>query len=201
MIVGVMKKSLLVLFALCFCLQGVRAQQAVPEHTFTTTYCITCHNDRLKTGGLSLDKMDLDNLPAGSETWEKVIRKLRAGAMPPQTAPRRPDEATTDAFISFLETGIDKAAAAKPNPGHASLHRLNRTEYGNAIRDLLGLQIDAASLLPADDESYGFDNIADVLKISPSLMQRYISASWTVSRLAVGNTGLIADTEIGRAHV
>ena len=113
--------------------------------------------------------------------------------MPPQTAARRPDEAANGAFISFLETGIDKAATAKPNPGHASLHRLNRTEYGNAIRDLLGLQIDAASLLPADDESYGFDNIADVLKISPSLMQRYISASWTVSRLAVGNTGLIAD--------
>ncbi|HYR43907.1 MAG TPA: DUF1592 domain-containing protein [Terriglobia bacterium] len=193
-----MKKSVLVLLILPFFLQGVQARQD-PERTFAATYCVSCHNDRLKTGGLSLEKMNLENLPAGAETWEKVIRKLRAGAMPPQTAARRPDEAASDAFISFLETGIDKAAAAKPNPGHASLHRLNRTEYGNAIRDLLGLQIDPASLLPADDESYGFDNIADVLKISPSLMQRYISASWTVSRLAVGNTELIADTTTYRA--
>src|SRR6267378_4531624 len=176
------------------------AQQPGTEpRVFITTYCVTCHNDRLKTGQLSLEKMDFDNIPAGAEVWEKVIRKLRASAMPPQTALKRPDQAMADAFASYLETTIDRVAAAKPNPGHASLHRLNRTEYGNAIRDLLGLQIDAASLLPADDESYGFDNIADVLKISPSLMQRYISASWTVSRLAVGNTGLIADTATYRA--
>ena len=176
------------------------AQQPGTEpRVFITTYCVTCHNDRLKTGQLSLEKMDFDNIPAGAEVWEKVIRKLRASAMPPQTAPKRPDQAMADAFASYLETTIDRAAAAKPNPGQATLHRLNRTEYGNAVRDVLGLEIDPTPLLPADDESYGFDNIADVLKISPSLMQRYMSASWSISRLAVGNPAIVAETATYRA--
>ena len=113
--------------------------------------------------------------------------------MPPQGAPR-PDKATLDSFATFLETSIDKVAAAKVNPGRSPLHRLNRAEYGNAIRDILGLEIDASSLLPPDDESNGFDNIADVLRVSPSLMERYLSASWNISRLAVGNPSVTPTT-------
>jgi hypothetical protein len=152
----------------------------------------------LKTGGLSLQSVDLTNIPAGAQTWEKVIRKLRAGAMPPQGMPH-PDSAAIDHFLSSLISPIDRAAAAQPNPGRATIHRLNRTEYGNAIRDLLALDIDPTPLLPADDESYGFDNIADVLKVSPSLLERYISASWNVGRMAVGDPAIIADTITYRA--
>ena len=111
------------------------------------------------------------------------IRKIRAGMMPPPTAPR-PAAARLDALAEFLETSLDRAAAAKPRPGRTVMHRLNRTEYGNAIRDLLALDIDAAALLPPDDESSGFDNIADVLTLSPSLMERYLSAAWNISRTA-----------------
>ena len=112
----------------------------------------------------------------------------------------RPDKATLDGLASFLETSLDRAYAAKPNPGHATMHRLNRTEYANAIRDLLGLEIDATELLPPDDESSGFDNIADVLRVSPSLMERYLSASWNISRLAVGNTSIAPATATYRVR-
>ena len=108
--------------------------------------------------------------------------------MPPQGMPR-PDQAALDGLASYLETSLDRAAAAKPNPGRATMHRLNRAEYANAIHDLLALDIDATALLPPDDESSGFDNIADVLRVSPSLMERYLSASWNISREAVGDTG------------
>jgi hypothetical protein len=135
--------------------------------------------------------MDLARLGAGAEpwekeTWEKVVRKLRAGMMPPQGMPR-PDQATLESFASGLETALEREATARPNPGRASLHRLNRTEYANAVRDLLDLEIDVTELLPADDESYGFDNIADVLKVSPSLLEQYLAAARTVSSLAVGD--------------
>ena len=165
---------------------------APPEPTATTEralldeYCVVCHNQQMKTGGLMLDKMDLAHIPEGAETWEKAIRKLRGGMMPPQGNPR-PDQAELYGLIHYLETSLDQAAAAKPNPGRAPLHRLNRTEYGNAVRDLLGIDVDVASLLPADDESDGFDNIADVLKVSPSLLEQYLTASEKVSSLAVGN--------------
>jgi Protein of unknown function (DUF1592)/Protein of unknown function (DUF1588)/Protein of unknown function (DUF1587)/Protein of unknown function (DUF1585)/Protein of unknown function (DUF1595) len=149
-------------------------------------YCVTCHNERLRTGGLELDKMDLAQIHEGAATWEKVLRKLRGGMMPPQGMPR-PDAATLATFTSWLETSLDREGMAHPNPGRASLHRLNRTEYANAIRDLLALEIDVTSLLPADDESDGFDNIADVLKVSPSLLEQYLSASRKVSSLAVGD--------------
>jgi hypothetical protein len=165
---------------------------------FLDKYCVDCHSDGGRGGGLTLESLDVVNIPAGAETWEKVIRKLRTGAMPPQGMPH-PDLAELNSFTSFLETSIDRAAAAKPNPGRATLHRLNRTEYANAVRDLLALDIDVAPLLPADDESYGFDNIADVLKTSPSLMERYMSASWNISRLAVGDPAIIADTTTYRA--
>src|SRR5437016_10332023 len=167
------EKVLLILLSVCSSLGVAGAQQpsgsnsslppASSQRVFVDTYCVTCHNDRLRTGELSLEKVELQNIAEGSETWEKVIRKLRTGAMPPQGAPRRPDPAAADNFVSFLEASIDRAAMAKPNPGRATVHRLNRTEYGNAIRDLLALDIDPTPLLPADDESYGFDNIADVL--------------------------------------
>ncbi len=204
-----MKKVLLILLSVCSSLGVAGAQQpsgsnsslppASSQRAFVDTYCVTCHNDRLRTGELSLEKVELQNIAEGSETWEKVIRKLRTGAMPPQGAPRRPDPAAADNFVSFLEASIDRAAMAKPNPGRATVHRLNRTEYGNAIRDLLALDIDPTPLLPADDESYGFDNIADVLKTSPSLLQRYMSASWNISRLAMGNSSITADTRTYRA--
>jgi hypothetical protein len=163
-------------------------------------YCVVCHNQQLKTGGLILDKAPLDkvdasNIPANAETWEKVIGKLRAGAMPPPGNPR-PDKADSDRLVKILETSLDRAASAKPNPGRFILHRLNRTEYANAIRDLLALDVDVSSLLPPDDESYGFDDIADVLGVSPALLEQYINASQKISRVAVGDVtiGPVAQT-------
>jgi cytochrome c551/c552 len=179
---------------LVFIAGSARAQTALIDQ-----YCVTCHSEKLKTGGLSLQGANLADVPKGAETWEKVIRKLRVGAMPPQGMPR-PDKATLDGFISFLETALDRGYTAKPNPGRATMHRLNRTEYANAIRDLLALDIDATALLPPDDESSGFDNIADVLRVSPSLMERYLSASWNISRLAVGNLSIAPTTATYRVR-
>ena len=178
---------------------------AAPVPTPTTQrplldkYCVTCHSDKLKTGGLSLQSADLAKVPENAEIWEKVIRKIRVEAMPPQGMPR-PDKATMDLFASSLENAIDHEASTRPNPGHAALHRLNRSEYANAIRDLLALDVDTSTLLPPDDESYGFDNIADVLKTSPSLLERYMSASWNISRLAVGDPAIGATSNIYRAR-
>jgi mono/diheme cytochrome c family protein len=157
-------------------------------------YCVTCHNERTKTAGLMLDKMDLQRVSDNAETWEKVIRKLRGGMMPPTGRPR-PNGDDTFKFVSWLENTLDTAGTAKPNPGRASIHRLNRTEYGNAIRDLLALDIDVTELLPADDESNGFDNIADVLKLSPSLLEQYLAASRKISSMAVGNPSQPAVTQ------
>ncbi|HVH29320.1 MAG TPA: DUF1592 domain-containing protein [Vicinamibacterales bacterium] len=149
-------------------------------------YCVTCHNERARTGGLVLSNVDLAQPSANAETWEKVVRKLRGGMMPPQGMPR-PDHASLDRLTTWLEGALDASARTRPNPGRASIHRLNRTEYANAVRDLLDLEIDVTELLPADDESYGFDNIADVLKVSPSLLEQYLAASRKVSSLAVGD--------------
>ena len=162
-------------------------------------YCVTCHNDKSRTGGLSLEHADLTDVPKGAETWEKAIRKLRVGMMPPPGMPR-PAPAQLDGLAAYLETALDRAAVAKPRPGRTSIHRLNRAEYANAVRDLLALDIDAAALLPPDDESSGFDNIADVLTVSPSLMERYLSASWNISRLAVGNLDIQPSTAVYRVR-
>jgi hypothetical protein len=162
-------------------------------------YCVTCHNDKLKTGGLSLQSADLAKVPENAELWEKVIKKVSVEAMPPQGLPR-PDKAALKDLVVSLETTIDREAARHPSPGRATLHRLNRSEYANAIRDLLSLDIDATSLLPPDDESYGFDNIADVLKTSPSLLERYMSASWNISRLAIGDPSISATSLTYRAR-
>src|ERR1700724_3691 len=165
------------------------------QHQFLDRYCATCHNEKLKTGGLSLVQVDLSKLGAQPELWEKVVRKLRTGVMPPPNVPQ-PSEADRLAILTWLETSLDAASAAKPNPGRTeTLRRLNRTEYQNAIRDLLALDIDAASLLPADESGYGFDNV-NVSDLSPTLLNRYISAAQKVSRLAVGTTqsALLNDT-------
>jgi len=156
------------------------------ERALVDKYCVTCHNDRARTSGLSLQSLNLDNIPDSAETWEKVVRKLRGGMMPPLGAPR-PDRSSIEGLVSFLETSIDRAALARPNPGRSPLHRLNRSEYANAIRDLLALDIDASAYLPADDEANGFDNIADVLKVSPSLLEQYLTASRKIASLAVGD--------------
>jgi mono/diheme cytochrome c family protein len=155
-------------------------------------YCVTCHSPRMKAGGLVLDALPLANAAGQPQTWEKVIRKVRTGMMPPAGAPR-PDRATLDSLAATVETAIDRAAAAAPNPGAPALHRLNRTEYGNAVRDLLDLPIDAAALLPGDDSSEGFDNQASVLSVSPALMQAYVTAAAKISRLAVGDPTISAD--------
>jgi mono/diheme cytochrome c family protein len=155
-------------------------------------YCATCHNPRMKAGGLALDALPVANAAREPQTWEKVIRKVRTGMMPPSGAPR-PDRATLDGLAATVETALDRAAAASPNPGAPALHRLNRGEYGNAVRDLLDLPIDAAALLPGDDSSEGFDNQASVLSVSPALMQAYVTAAAKISRLAVGDPTISAD--------
>ncbi len=152
-------------------------------------YCVTCHNQKLRTAGLTLDTMNLDRAGEHAETWEKVLRKLHGGMMPPKGMPR-PDDATVTQFTGWLENSIDRAAASHPEPGRSTVHRMNRTEYGNAIHDLLDLDIDPASLLPADDEANGFDNIADVLRVSPSLVEQYLSASDKIASLAVGDPSI-----------
>ncbi len=148
-------------------------------------YCVSCHNSRLLTGGLALDDVDVTQVAAHADTLEKVVRKLRAGQMPPPRRPR-PEPAVTAAFVASLETALDRAAAADPNPGRVSVHRMNRVEYVNVINDLLGLEIDP-SMLPVDDPGIGFDNNADVLSVTPALMARYLSAATKISRLALGN--------------
>ncbi len=156
-----------------------------PSAALLQQYCVSCHSDRLKTGGLSLSGLDPADVAAHTETWEKVALKLRGRMMPPQGMPR-PDDATLEAFTAALEGALDEQASRTPDPGHKPVHRLNRTEYGNAVRDLLDLTVDATELLPPDDESNGFDNMAGVLKVSPSLLEQYLAAARTVSSLAVG---------------
>jgi cytochrome c551/c552 len=169
------------------------ASAQTPDRALLDRYCVTCHNERLKTGGLALNALDPSHAGDHAETWEKVVRKIRAGMMPPSGAPR-PERPVLDAFAAKLEVDLDRGAVAHPNPGVTALHRLNRNEYANAIRDLLALDVDVSTLLPADDSSEGFDNVADVLKVSPSLMDRYVSAGAKISRLAVGDPALGATT-------
>ena len=163
-----------------------------PVAALFSSYCTGCHNERRKSAGLILDKLDASNMPAAAEAWEKVAWKLRTGTMPPPGLPR-PDKLAADAVAVRIETTLDRAAAAKPNPGRTeALHRLNRSEYHNVVRDLLTLDIDIASLLPADDSSYGFDNMAGVLRMSPVLMERYTAAAQKISRVAVGSSSIPA---------
>lgn len=156
-----------------------------PTHSFVGQYCADCHDREMKKGGLDLDSMLMEDVTNHPEVWEKVIRKLRARQMPPMGKPR-PEESAAQQMVSFLSDSMDRAAARHPNPGRTeTFRRLNRTEYQNAIRDLLALEIDATELLPKDDASHGFDNVS-AGDLSPTLLDRYISAAQKISRLAMG---------------
>jgi hypothetical protein len=162
---------------------------APAQPALLTQYCVTCHNQRLKTGGLTIDAMDFEHVATDAAAWEKVVRKIRTGMMPPSGA-RRPERKVLDGFAAELETRLDHAAAASANLEAPALHRLNRAEYANAIRDLFALDVEVATLLPTDSSSDGFDNIADALGVSPSLIESYVSAAMKISRRAVGDRTL-----------
>jgi cytochrome c553 len=180
--------SLAVVFVLAGEARQPPADQSAPiaaHSALVTRYCVSCHNARVKRGDLALDGVVAHEVAQHPDVWEKVVRKMRARQMPPIGMPR-PDEASYDAAIRSLEASLDRAAAAAPNPGRtATLRRLTRTEYQNAIRDLLALDIDVASLLPADESSYGFDNVT-VGDLSPTLLDRYVSAAEKISHTALG---------------
>ncbi len=170
------------------------------QRAFLDRYCIGCHSQKQKERGvvpIALDQADPANAPAEAELWEKVIRKLRAGVMPPPGS-AKPDSDTSRKWISSLEAQLDLAAETHPAPGRPLIHRLNRTEYGNAIRDILNLEIDSASLLPPDDAAYGFDNNADALGLSPLLEERYLAAAAKIAALAVGDPRAPAGSETYR---
>ena len=170
--------------------RGNPAQSAAPvpppQRALLDRYCVTCHNQRLQTGGLALDAADVSRVGEAPDVWERVVLKLRGGMMPPAGRPR-PAGAALDELRGWLEAELDRAAAATVEPGRVPTHRLNRAEYANAVRDLLALDIDAEALLPADDTGHGFDNLAGTLALSPALMERYLSAARRISRLAVGD--------------
>jgi hypothetical protein len=176
---------------------AVQAPSPVASHVPSTSphraaldkYCVTCHNARLRTAGLQLDTVDVEHPESNPAVWEKVLHKLRTREMPP-AGPPHPDHDTYESLAGYLETSLDAAAAATPNPGRPAAYRLSRFQYANAVRDLIALEIDAASLLPADDSGYGFDNIGDVLTVSPLLLEKYLSAAATISRLAIGDPAL-----------
>jgi mono/diheme cytochrome c family protein len=158
-----------------------------PARELVTQYCVSCHNEKLKTGGLALDRADAEHAANSAEIWEKVIVKLRSRAMPPPGV-RRPDNATYDKVAGWLESEIDRAAAAHVNPGRtATLHRLNRAEYANAVRDLLAVEIDPQAMLPPDEQAFGFENNADALAMQPALLDRYVAAASSIARRAVGD--------------
>jgi Protein of unknown function (DUF1592)/Protein of unknown function (DUF1588)/Protein of unknown function (DUF1587)/Protein of unknown function (DUF1585)/Protein of unknown function (DUF1595) len=165
---------------------------SLPDSAFLKQYCITCHNDRIKAGSLVLETINVASVDDTIEVWEKVVRKLRTGMMPPRNAPK-PPAAVADAFTAALESSLDRAAARRPDPGIPSLHRLNRAEYANAIRDLLTLDVDVAAMLPPDDSAAGFDNNADVLGVSPALIEGYAAAAAKISRLALGDPSIGLD--------
>ena len=165
------------------------APASSPQRALLDRYCVTCHNQRLQTGGLALDAADVSRVGEAPDVWERVVLKLRGGMMPPAGRPR-PGGAALDELRGWLEAELDRAAAATVEPGRVPTHRLNRAEYANAVRDLLALDIDAEALLPADDTGHGFDNLAGTLALSPALMERYLSAARRISRLAVGDPGI-----------
>jgi hypothetical protein len=166
-----------------------RETSPLPATDTLNKYCVTCHNGRLKTAGLQIDSLDVDHIAANAPQWEKIVTKLRTGEMPPPGRPR-PDPDTYRAVASALERELDAAAAATPRPGRVPVHRLNRSEYTHAIRDLLGLEVDGRALLSADEaDQEGFDNVASVLSVSPALLENYLSAARAISRLAVGDPG------------
>ena len=169
-----------------FVWSGSAPGAAAPARDLLDRYCVACHNERLRTADLLLDRLDIEQVAANAEVLEKVVRKLRSGQMPPAGRPR-PDGAAVESFVTALEAALDRAAALAPNPGRVASRRLNRVEYVNAIRDLLELEIDGSELLPSDMAGFGFDNNADVLSMTPGLMARYIAAATKISRAAIGS--------------
>ena len=165
---------------------GGQGEADPPSRELFDRYCVTCHNQRLLTGGLALDEVDPTRVAAHAPVLEKVVHKLRSGQMPPEGRPR-PDRAEIDTFVTRLEHALDRVAEADPNPGRVASRRLNRIEYVNVIEDLLGLEVNGEELLPSDMAGFGFDNNADVLSITPGLMARYIAAATKISRAAVGS--------------
>ena len=184
-------RRILWLAALLAPLAGAQPEQA---RLFVTKNCVLCHNHKSATAGVALDTVDFTNVGPSSATLEKVLRKVRTGEMPPPAMPR-PDATKAKVFTGWLEGALDKNAAEHPNPGRTVIHRLNRAEYSNAVRDLLALNIRPGELLPVDDSGYGFDNIGDVLSLSPALLDRYIAAARLVSRLAVGDSSAKPEEE------
>jgi mono/diheme cytochrome c family protein len=172
---------------------SARPPAANPNQALVNRYCVTCHNQRLKTAKLELDTLDLAHPEKDALAWERAIRKLRGGMMPPPGA-ARPAAADVQALAGYLETTLDKASDANPNPGSVRIHRLNRAEYSNAMRDLFGLDVDVSTLLPNDDISEGFDNIASALKVSPSFLDQYIMAARAMAKQAVGAPALAKET-------
>ncbi len=175
--------------------QPAAGEPAEPHGAVLKRYCLGCHNQRLLTAGLALDTVDVADVGARPDVWEKVARKLRSRTMPPRGRPR-PDGATYDAVAGYLEAALDRTWAAHPNSGRPAVQRLNRSEYVNAVRDLLALEVDGRALLPADESGYGFDNIGDVLSVSPGLLERYILAAAKISRWALGDPTLPAATAL-----
>ena len=164
----------------------VGAPSALSQPALLQRYCVVCHNNQLKTAGVTLQGLDAARVGDNAELLEKVLRKFKSGQMPPPGLPR-PDVAAAAGFSKWLETALDAEAAAHPNPGHPAIHRLNRAEYSNAIHDIFELDVNAGALLPVDDSGYGFDNNGDVLSLSPTLLDSYLSAARKISRLAVGD--------------
>ena len=156
------------------------------QKAFLSQYCLGCHNQTTKAAGLLLDKMDVAHVGVDAQTWEKVVRKLRAGMMPPAGA-KHPDKTTTETFVSWLESELDRSSVGRPDFGSPGLHRLNRVEYSNVIRDLIALDVDVSALLPPDDSSFGFDNMASSLSVSSSLLEAYLAAASKISRMAIGD--------------
>jgi len=175
-----------------------RAPSAAAQWALVDRYCVGCHDDAERAGDLAFDRLDRTNLAAHAEVWETAIRKLRGHLMPPPGEPR-PAAAEVASLVRWLESELDAAARAAPNPGAPALHRLNRAEYANAVRDLLGVTVDATTLLPADDSGAGFDNVASALSVSPALLSAYVSAAARISRLAVGDLGASSSVTTYRA--
>jgi hypothetical protein len=181
--------------------QQASAPTAEPQAALVKKYCLGCHSNAAKVAGLTLESLDIAHPASGNneETWEKVIRKVRVGMMPPQGAPK-PTEQERAGLVTYLEGELDRAAAATPHPGSVGVHRMNRAEYQNAIRDLLALKVDAAALLPPDDSAFGFDNIAETLGASPALVEQYLSAAGKIAALAVGDPDTGPSAEVLRVR-
>jgi hypothetical protein len=172
--------------------KAAETADAQAQQDMIDQYCIVCHSKALKTAGVVLEGLPIDHVGNDTATWERVLRKFGSGQMPPAGMPR-PDEQTSAKFTAWLENQLDANALAHPDPGAPAIHRLNRLEYGNTIRDLLGLEVDANALLPGDDSGYGFDNIADVLSVSPVLLEKYMSAARKIAKSAVGAMDIPAE--------